>query len=105
MYGKIEVGVGTDQQREINIVEYIDTKDSADGRSVSVLKLEGSEYAIHLENPPESGRSTQSIWMSEKTFKMLLIALMAYGATKDWEPNTLINEMGDGYDVTTSGII
>ena len=77
--GHLTVGVGTGQEREIQIVNRLSAV-YADDRIISVSKLEGEEgYLIAVENSDSSGRIQQSpMWLSEISLKGLMSTINFY---------------------------
>ena len=65
---KITVGVGTPEQRDINIKSFVQSK-FKDGRLISLFKLEDDSFLGLVENPLESQRNQrQEIWLSNESF-------------------------------------
>lgn len=84
--GHLTVGVGTGQEREIQIVNRFSCE-YADDRIISVSKLEGEEgYVIAVDNSDSSGRIQQSsMWLSEISLKGLMSTINLYGAAAKFD--------------------
>lgn len=81
-YGSITVGVGSSEQRELNILDFIQCR-FKDSRTVSVCQLEDASYLISVENLPSSGRNPQSnLWLSKESFMAVFGTTMLYWNSK-----------------------
>jgi len=81
-YGKITVGAGTSERRDIEITDFIQVS-LKDNRLISVSQLEDGSIVAPVENPPSSGRSPQSnIWLSKESFVGLLAVAGMYFEVK-----------------------
>ena len=68
----VTVGVGTAEQREIEIKSYIIASFIGD-RKITIMELIDSSILCFVENPPDSGRDTkQEIWLTRES----LVAFM-----------------------------
>lgn len=78
MYGKITVGVGTAERRELEVVDFVQAK-YIDGRTVSVSQIEDDSMTITVENIPSSGRASQAnIWLSKESVIAVLSTAILY---------------------------
>lgn len=78
MYGKITVGVGTAERRELEVVDFVQAK-YIDGRTVSVSQIEDDSMTITVENIPSSGRAAQAnIWLSKESVIAVLSTAILY---------------------------
>lgn len=92
MYGKITVGIGTKDQRELEIVDYVQAH-FKDNRIISVSQIEDGSFVGTVENPPSTGRNTQSsIWLSRESFIRLLSTAMLYFNVKGEDMQKLLEE-------------
>lgn len=81
--GKVTVGYGTTQQREINVIDYIQVE-FKDHRLISISTLEDGSVVSSVENPTSTGRGPQStIWLSRESFIGLLASAHLYFLAKD----------------------
>ena len=79
--GKITVGFGTKEQRELAIEEFVQSR-FKDSRLFSILKIEDGSFAISIENPPSTGRTNQQMWLSKESLVGLTSAIMLYFEVK-----------------------
>jgi hypothetical protein len=90
-YGKITVGVGSENQRDLNIVEFLQSR-YTDNRLITVSRIEDGTYSLTVENPESSGRGTLSqMWLSEQSVVGLISTLMHYFNVKDMNLHELLN--------------
>ncbi len=102
MYGKITVGVGTNEQRELQIVDFVQAH-FKDNRIISVSQIEDGTLVGVVENPPSTGRNTQaSIWLSKESFIGLLSTAMLYFNVKGEDIQKLLEESIQGNEVDYS---
>ena len=77
-YGKITVAYGSDKQRELEVLDFVQAK-YIDNRTVSVSSIEDGTNSITVENNISTGRAPQqSIWLSKDSFKALLSTIFLY---------------------------
>ena len=96
--GKITVAFGTAQQHQLEIEEYVKAK-FKDDRLFSVLKIEGGSFVVSVQNPPESGRTTQQMWLSKDSLVGIAGAIMLYFTVKGEDIHELIRNSADGEEV------
>jgi hypothetical protein len=102
MYGKITVGFGTSEQRELRIVDFIQAH-FKDNRIISVSQVEDGTLIGAVENPPSTGRNTQStIWLSKESFIGLLSTAILYFNVKGEDMQKLLEESIQGKEVDYS---
>lgn len=91
-YGKINVGVGTSEQHELKIIDFI-RADYKDNRVVSFCAVEDGSFVCAVENPPSTGRNIQStIWLSKESMIGLLSTAMLYFSIKGEKMDDLLKE-------------
>jgi len=93
--GKITVAFGTAQQHQLEIEEFVKSK-FKDDRVFSVLKIEGGSFVVSVENPPESGRANQQMWLSKESLVGIAGAIMLYFTVKGENIHELIRNSADG---------
>ena len=93
-HGKLTVGFGTPQQREIEVKDYI-AFSAADDRKVSIAELVDDQgYIVSVENYPSSGRNTaNTMWLSKESLQAVGFAFHMFNAAKGWEPDQVIEEV------------
>ena len=96
--GKITVAFGTAQQHQLEIEEYVRSK-FKDNRVFSVLKIEDGSFVVSVENPPETDRSTQQMWLSKESLVGIAGAIMLYFNVKGENIYELIRNSADGEEV------
>lgn len=102
MYGKITVGVGTNQRRELEVVDFIQAR-FKNNRIISISQIEDGSFVGAVENPPSSGRNTQStIWLSKESFIGLLSTAMLYFNLKGEDMQKLLEESAEGEKIDYS---
>jgi hypothetical protein len=81
--GKVTVGYGTAQQREIEIVDFVQAR-FTDNRVISICQVDDNASMVAtVENPASTGRApAQSIWLSQESFVGLMVTAMMYLAAK-----------------------
>ena len=80
--GKITVGYGTAEQRELEIVDFVQAE-FKDHRLISISQIEDGSLVAVVENPVSSGRNTQAtIWLSKESFVGMLSAAFLYFSAK-----------------------
>ena len=102
MYGKITVGYGTSEQRELEIIDFVQAN-FKDNRVVSISQIEDGSLIGAVENPPSSGRCPQtSIWLSKESFIGLISTAMIYFNIKGEDMQKLLEESIKGNEVNYS---
>lgn len=92
-YGKVTVGYGGIEQRELEIVEYVQAK-FKDNRLISISKLEDDTMVLSVESPPSTGRNAQStIWLSKDSLIGLLSTASLYLAIKGEDLSEMIEDI------------
>lgn len=94
-YGKITVGYGTPEQAQIPIKDYVAAFFGED-RAVKVAGIEDGTIALSVINKPESGRSSQSIWVHEESAIALLMTMHLYFLAKGVDIHELLNGATSG---------
>lgn len=99
MYGKITVGVGTPQQTDLEMVDFVQAK-FKDDRTVTVSEIEDGSLIGVVENSPLSNRASQaSIWLSKESFIGLMSTAMLYFNLKGEDMQELLKQSVDGNEV------
>lgn len=92
MHGKITVGVGTGEQRELQIVDFVQAH-FKDNRTISVSQIEDGTFVGAVNNHPSTGRETQAtIWLSKESFIALLSTALLYFDIKGEDMQKLLAE-------------
>ena len=73
----ITVGVGTDKERKLKIINGLVAK-FTDDRLIQVEEVEGGSYTITVSNPLDSIRSNQSMWLSKDSFLAVIYTALLY---------------------------
>ncbi len=90
--GKITVGYGTVEQKELNMVDFIQAE-FKDHRLINISLIEDGSYVACVENPKSTGRATQqSIWLSKESFIGLLSTIYLYFTIKNENIEELLKE-------------
>lgn len=77
-YGKITVGLGTENQRDIQITDFVQTF-LKDDRKITVAELEDNSYTLSVENNPSGERSSQNMmWLTKESFIGLISTAVLY---------------------------
>jgi hypothetical protein len=77
-YGKVTIGYGTPNQKELSVLEFFQTT-YADNRNISIAKLEDDTLFLTVENPKSSGRQPQSVVrLSKESFVGLIVTIQIY---------------------------
>lgn len=98
-YGKITVGFGTPEQRELKIIEFLKTT-FKDNRVISVSLIEDESFACVVENVTSSGRNEQStIWLSKESMIGLVSTVMIYFNMKGQDIEELLKQSVDGDNI------
>lgn len=80
--GKVTVGFGTAEQREMEIIDFVQAE-FKDHRLISIIQIEDDSLVAVVENPKSSGRNTQaSIWLSKESFIGMLSTAFIYFSAK-----------------------
>lgn len=88
-YGKVTVGFGTSQQREIAIEDFVQAR-YKDNRFISVSSLEDGSLVATVENLESSERNTQqSIWLTKESFIGMISTAILYFNMKGEDLNDL----------------
>ena len=83
MYGTVTVGFGTNQQKELQIIDFVQTT-FKDNRLISVSQLEDNSYVCTVENPISTGRNPQStMLLSKESMIGLVSTILFYFNLKD----------------------
>jgi len=91
-YGKITVGVGTSERRELEITEFIQA-DFKDHRTISIGKLEDDTYIFSVENPKSTGRADQQkMWLSKESAVGLITSAIVYFAANGIDFKEMLSE-------------
>ena len=98
-YGNIKVGVGTGDERDIAITEFIQV-DYTDDRTVTVAELENEDYLIMVENKESTGREPKvKMWLSKDSFISALSTGILYLHCKGENIGELFRKVIDNKDV------
>ena len=99
MYGKFTAGYGTSEEKELQIVDFVQAN-YKDNRIISISHIEDGTFVGAVENPPSTGRITQAtIWLTKESFIGLLITAMLYFNAKGEDMQKLIEESITGKEV------
>lgn len=99
MYGKITVGVGTSQQTDLEMVDFVQAK-FKDNRIITVSEIEDGSLIGVVENVRSSGRASEaSIWLSKESFIGLISTAMLYFNIKGEDMQELLKQSLDEEDV------
>ena len=80
--GKATIGFGTNQQTELEIVDFLKAE-YKDNRLMSVVMLEDETFIFSVENPVSSGRAPhQSMRLGKESAIGMLSTLLLYFNTK-----------------------
>ena len=96
--GKITVGVGTEEVHQLNIEEYVQTR-FKDNRLFSVAKIEDGSFAVSVENPPSTGRSNQTMWLSKESLVGLVSTILLYFEVKGEDSMGLLQQSVDSNNI------
>ena len=92
MYGKITVGYGTIEQKELEIVDFVQAH-FKDNRVISISQIEDGSLVGVVENPPSTGRNTQStILLSKESLIGLISTAMIYFDIKGEDLDSLLQQ-------------
>ena len=99
MYGKITVGFGTLEQKELEIVDFVKAE-FKNNRIVSVSQIEDNSFLLAVENIQSTGRNPQStMWLSEESLIGLLSTAMLYFEIKGQDLKELLARSVSGNNV------
>jgi len=100
--GKIIVGYGTAEQRELEIVDFVQAE-YKDHRLISISQIEDGSFAAVVENPQSSGRNTQTtIWLSKESFLGMLSTAFLYFSAKGEDLGELMKDVVEKDDIQYS---
>jgi hypothetical protein len=93
IYGKITIGVGSNEQREIGIIDFVQAT-FKDNRLITILTLENNEgHLLSIENPTSTGRNPiQNMWLSKESFLGLISTAFIYWNGKNEDLEKLMQE-------------
>ncbi|MDD3037926.1 hypothetical protein [Bacteroides sp.] len=95
-YGTVTLGFGTDEQREVEIVDYI-RSEFKDHRLITVAKTEEDAYLLCVENPESSGRNTCSkMYLSLGSLVALLASTHLFFQNQGLDMAELLKEYVEG---------
>lgn len=95
MYGKITVGYGTCEQKELQVTDFVQAQ-FKDHRLISIAKIEDGSFSCVVENPKSSGRNIQtSIWLSKESLIGLISTAMMYFINSGEDMRTLLEKTTD----------
>jgi len=101
-YGKITVGYGTKEQRELEIKNFVQAN-FIDNRLINIAEIEDGSYLIAVENPQSTGRATQvSIWLGKESFIAVLGTAHLYLSAKGEDSGRLLQEVTVNNDIQFS---
>ena len=90
--GKVTVGFGTAEQREMEIIDFVQAE-FKDHRLISISEIEDGSLVTVVENPKSSGRNTQAtIWLSKESFVGILSTAFIYFSAKGQDLGKLMQE-------------
>lgn len=97
--GKITVGYGTPEQRELEILDFVQAQ-FKDNRLVCISKIEDGSMVAVVENPVSSGRNPQaSIWLSRESFIGMLSTAFLYFSAKGEDLGELMKNSVEKHDI------
>lgn len=80
--GKVTVGFGTAEQKEMEIIDFVQAE-FRDHRLISISEIEDGSLVTVVENPKSTGRNTQAtIWLSKESFIGMLSTAFIYFSAK-----------------------
>lgn len=98
--GKITVGYGTAEQRELEIVDFVQAE-FKDHRLISISQIEDGSLVAVVENPASSGRNTQAtIWLSKESFVGMLSTAFLYFSAKGEDLGELMKSVVESEDIS-----
>ena len=100
--GKITVGYGTAEQRELEIVDFVQAE-YKDHRLISISQIEDGSLVAVVENPQSSGRNIQAtIWLSKESFVGMLSTAFLYFSAKGEDLSQLMKTVVEKDDIQYS---
>lgn len=97
--GKITVGVGTPERRELEIVDFVQAE-YKDHRLISISQIEDGSLVAVVENPASTGRNTQAtIWLSKESFVGMLSTAFLYFSAKGEDLGELMKSVVEREDI------
>lgn len=97
--GKIKVGYGTAEERELEIVDFVQAE-YKDHRLITISEIEDGSLVTVVENPKSSGRNIQStIWLSKESFMGMLSTAFLYFSAKGEDLGELMKSAIDNNDI------
>ena len=94
--GYATIGCGSPDERKIAIDDYV-SGFFVEGRTITICTLENNEgITVQILNPPTSGRTTQQMWVSEKSLAGLFAALSLYYQKKNIPIEEILSSAVDG---------
>lgn len=95
--GKAKVGAGTQQEKEMEIMDFVQAI-FKDDRKVSIAKLEDGSMIISVDNPVSSGRCPSSdICLSEESVMAVMNTVLIYFLSKGRNIKELVrNSLSSG---------
>jgi hypothetical protein len=101
-YGKITVGYGTREQRELEVIDYLRAS-FLDNRLISISTIEDGSIVAVVENPPSTCRASQSsIWLSKESFIGIIGAAFLYFSAKNEDLGKLLKDVTINNDIQYS---
>lgn len=95
-YGKITVGVGTNEMRDLSVTDFVRAT-YIDGRHVSICSIEDGSISVSVENLVSTGRAPQAnIWLSKESLLAVLSTAFIYFDLKDVDLKKLFEETVNG---------
>ncbi len=80
--GKITVGYGSAEQKEIDILDFVQST-YKDNRVITAAGLEDGSMLISVENPASTGRAPQAnIWLSKESVLGIISTCFLYFGSK-----------------------
>lgn len=94
-YGTVTVGYGSHVEKEIPILDFVQSQ-YKDHRLITTAKLEDGSYLISVENPESSGRNTKNTMrLSEESYIGLVSNAFLYFSAKGESMEELMKESID----------
>lgn len=92
MYGKLTIGLGSAEQKELEITEFVQAR-YKDNRVIAVSKIEDETFLLSVENPPSTGRESQvKMWLSKESMAGLMATIIIYLGASGVDYNKLMEE-------------
>jgi hypothetical protein len=97
--GKITVGYGSTDQREMEIIDFVQAK-FKDNRFVTVGGIEDGSLVVMVENPASTVRNAQTnLWLTKESFIGLLSTAFLYFSCKGEDMDKLLMEALEKEDI------